>query len=164
MWSVSEGIYRSIFLEGDKGVIAFDTLTTPGTARAYAGAIGPGVPDKADTHHRLLPRPSRPHRLCRGHGPGCGHHCPPAVRADVVAARKSDGQTPATEVWDGERKEYEIDGVYFELLYPGPTHGDGKIARLVPAEQGVVHGGHHHPRRRLTPSSPTGTSSLTCRA
>ena len=40
IWSVSEGIYRSIFLKGRKGVVAFDTLTTPGTARAYAAKPG----------------------------------------------------------------------------------------------------------------------------
>jgi hypothetical protein len=39
IWSVSEGIYRTIFVEGNKGVVAFDTLGTPGGARAYAGAI-----------------------------------------------------------------------------------------------------------------------------
>ena len=112
IWSVSEGIYRSIFLEGDKGVIAFDTLTTPGTARAYAGAIGRVFPRKpihtivySHDHldHTGFAADMAPdadiiaHRLC----------------ADVVAARRSDGQLPATEAWDGERKSYEIDGVYF---------------------------------------------------
>ena len=52
IWTVSEGIYRSIFLEGRKGTIAFDTLTTPGTARAYAGAVGRVFPGK-----RLKPAP-----------------------------------------------------------------------------------------------------------
>ena len=45
IWSVSEGIYRTIFLKGQKGVVAFDTLTTPGTARAYAAAAGRVYPN-----------------------------------------------------------------------------------------------------------------------
>ena len=45
IWSVSEGIYRTIFLKGQKGVVAFDTLTTPGTARAYAAAVGRVYPN-----------------------------------------------------------------------------------------------------------------------
>ncbi len=46
IWTVSEGIYRTIFLEGDTGVIAFDTFTTPGGARAYQGAIQRVFPHK----------------------------------------------------------------------------------------------------------------------
>jgi glyoxylase-like metal-dependent hydrolase (beta-lactamase superfamily II) len=50
----------------------------------------------------------------------------------VVRARGSDGQLPATEVFSGERKSFDIDGAYFELIYPGPTHGDGNIAAYLP--------------------------------
>ena len=131
IWSVSEGIYRSIFVEGDKSVIAFDTLTTPGTARAYAAAVQRVFPEKpiqtlvySHDHldHTGYAADLAPdadiiaHRLC----------------AEVVAARQSEGQLPATETWEGERKAYRIDGVYFELLYPGPTHGDGNIAAWFP--------------------------------
>ena len=49
IWTASEGIYRTVFIEGDKGVVAFDTLTTPGTARAYRGAIGRALPNR-DVH------------------------------------------------------------------------------------------------------------------
>jgi len=52
--------------------------------------------------------------------------------ARVVAARQSDGQLPATETFSEERQEFNIDGVVFELLYPGPTHGDGNIAAYFP--------------------------------
>ena len=47
IWSVSEGIYRSIFLKGKKGVIAFDTLTTPaphGRTRPRSAGYFPPVP------------------------------------------------------------------------------------------------------------------------
>ena len=46
IWSASEGVYRTVFLEGKSGVIAFDTLTTPGTARAYGGGIQRCFPRK----------------------------------------------------------------------------------------------------------------------
>ena len=46
IWTASEGIYRTIFLEGNKGCIAFDTFGTPGTARAYQQAIGRVFPKK----------------------------------------------------------------------------------------------------------------------
>ncbi len=131
IWSVSEGIYRSIFLEGNKGIIAFDTLTTPGTARAYAGAIGRVFPQKPV--HTIVY--SHDHLDHTGYAADLAPDADIIAHklcADVVAARKSDGQTPATEAWDGERKAYEIDGVYFELLYPGPTHGDGNIAAWFP--------------------------------
>lgn len=131
IWSVSEGIYRSLFLEGKKGIVAFDTLTTPGTARAYAGAV-----------HRCFPRKSI-HTVVYSHDhlDHTGYAADLAPSADIIAhrlcnevikARGSDGQLPATEVFDGERKAYEIDGVYFELLYPGPTHGDGNVAAYFP--------------------------------
>jgi len=131
IWSVSEGIYRSIFVEGDTGVIAFDTLTTPGTARAYAAAV-----------QRCLPRkPIHTIVYSHDHLDHTGYAADLAPGADIIAhrlcdevirARQADGQLPATEVWDGERKAYTVDGVYFELLYPGPTHGDGNVAAWFP--------------------------------
>jgi alkyl sulfatase BDS1-like metallo-beta-lactamase superfamily hydrolase len=46
VWTVSEGINRSIFIEGDTGVIAFDTFGSPMGAIAYGMAIGRVLPDK----------------------------------------------------------------------------------------------------------------------
>jgi glyoxylase-like metal-dependent hydrolase (beta-lactamase superfamily II) len=131
IWSVSEGIYRSIFLEGRKGVIAFDSLTTPGTARAYAGAIGRVFPDKPI--HTIFY--SHDHLDHTGYSADLAPNAEIVAHelcAKVVAERKSDGQLPATEVWSGERKEFDIDGLRFELLYPGPTHGDGNVAAYFP--------------------------------
>ncbi len=34
LWTVTDGVRRSIFLEGDSSVIAFDPIGTPGAARA----------------------------------------------------------------------------------------------------------------------------------
>lgn len=131
IWTVSEGIYRTIFLEGKKGCIAFDTFTTPGTARAYATAVGRVFPKKPI--HTIV--------YSHEHLDHCGYAADLAPTADIIAhdyanrvivARESDGQTPANEVWDGERKSYLIDDCYFELIYPGPTHGDGNAAAYFP--------------------------------
>lgn len=131
IWTASEGIYRTIFLEGDKGCIAFDTLTTPGTARAYAAAVGRVFPNKPI--HTIV--------YSHEHLDHTGYAADLAPNADIIAhsyanqvivARESDGQLAATEVWEGERKSYLIDGCYFELIYPGPTHGDGNVAAYFP--------------------------------
>ena len=131
IWTVSEGIYRSIFVEGKKGIVAFDTLTTPGTARAYAGAVGRAFPKKAI--HTIV--------YSHEHLDHTGYAADMAPTADIIAhdyanrvivGRQSDGQLPATEIFTGERKSYSIDGVEFELIYPGPTHGDGNIAAYFP--------------------------------
>lgn len=131
IWTVSEGIYRTIFLEGTKGCITFDTLTTPGTARAYAAAVSRVFPKK----------PIHTIAYSHDHLDHTGYAADLAPEADIIAhdyanrvivAREADGQLPATEVWEGERKSYHIDDCYFELIYPGPTHGDGNVAAYFP--------------------------------
>jgi len=131
IWTVSEGIYRSIFVEGDTGVVAFDTFSTPGGARAYNMAM-----------QRVFPRkPCHTIVYSHEHLDHTGYASDLNAGADIIAhelcnevikARESDGQLPATETFSGERKEYVIDGVEFELIYPGPTHGDGNIAAWFP--------------------------------
>ncbi|MGH8245215.1 MAG: MBL fold metallo-hydrolase [Gammaproteobacteria bacterium] len=134
IWSASEGIYRTIFLEGKSGTIAFDTLTTPGTARAYSAAIQRCLPKKPI--HTIV--------YSHDHLDHTGYADDLAPAAEILAhdlcnrviqARQSDGQRPATEVWEGERREFEIDGLRFELLYPGPTHGDGNVAAYFPQDR-----------------------------
>jgi glyoxylase-like metal-dependent hydrolase (beta-lactamase superfamily II) len=134
IWTASEGIYRTCFLEGKKGVVAFDTFGTPGTARAYAGAIHRVFPDKPV--HTIV--------YSHDHLDHTGYPDELAADADIIAhdlcqqvvvARKSDGQKPATEVWNGERTEYETDGCRFELIYPGHTHGDGNVAAYFPEDK-----------------------------
>jgi glyoxylase-like metal-dependent hydrolase (beta-lactamase superfamily II) len=131
IWTASEGIYRTIFVEGRRGLIAFDTFSTPGGARAYAGAM-----------QRVFPRkPVHTIVYSHEHLDHTGYAADLAPDADILAhelcdtvirARQSDGQLPATETFAGERQRYELDGVRFELLYPGPTHGDGNIAAFFP--------------------------------
>ena len=46
LWTICDGVCRTIFLEGREGVIAYDTFGTPGKARAYARAISEAIPGK----------------------------------------------------------------------------------------------------------------------
>jgi glyoxylase-like metal-dependent hydrolase (beta-lactamase superfamily II) len=134
IWTASEGIYRTIFLEGNKSVIAFDTFGTPGTARAYAGAMNRVFPKK----------PIETIVYSHEHLDHCGfaedlapdaHIIAHDYANRVIAARRSNGQKTADEVWSGERKEFAIDGNRFELIYPGHTHGDGNVAAYFPEEK-----------------------------
>ncbi|MCU7893441.1 MAG: MBL fold metallo-hydrolase, partial [Candidatus Thiodiazotropha sp. (ex Ustalcina ferruginea)] len=131
IWSVSEGIYRSIFLKGRKGVVAFDTLTTPGTARAYASSVGRVFPN--DPIHTIVY--SHDHLDHTGYAEDMApeaHIIAHELCDKVIRRRQSDGQLAATETFVEERKDFSIDGVEFELIYPGPTHGDGNIAAYFP--------------------------------
>lgn len=134
IWTASEGIYRTVFLEGKKGVVAFDTFGTPGTARAYGGAIGRVFPKKPV--HTIV--------YSHDHLDHAGYPEEVSPDADIIAhdyanqvivARAADGQKPANEVWSGERTSYNIDGCDFELIYPGHTHGDGNIAAYFPQDK-----------------------------
>jgi glyoxylase-like metal-dependent hydrolase (beta-lactamase superfamily II) len=131
IWTISEGINRSIFIEGKTGVIAFDTFGSPMGAIAYRSAIDRVLPGKpvhtiVYTHDHL------------DHTGYAADFAPDArivaheLTQNVIVARKSDGQLPATETWSGETAWYEIDGVRFLLIYPGPTHGDGNCAAWFP--------------------------------
>lgn len=131
IWTASEGIYRSIFLEGKKSVIAFDTFGTPGTARAYAWSMNRVFPKK----------PVENLIYTHEHLDHTGYAYDMAPNAKIIAhdlsnrvilARESHGQKAADETWSGERKEFNIDGCSFELIYPGPTHGDGNVAAYFP--------------------------------
>ena len=46
IWTITDGVYRSVFLAGDSGVLAFDTFGTPGRARAYRAAVEATIPGK----------------------------------------------------------------------------------------------------------------------
>ncbi len=136
IWTASEGIYRTIFLEGNRGCIAFDTFGTPGTAGAYQQAIGRVFPKKPI--HTIV--------YSHEHLDHTGYAADLAPQADIIAhdyanqvilGRKSDGQLAAQDTFIEERKSYNIDGCYFELIYPGLTHGDGNIAAYFPESKTV---------------------------
>ncbi|MGI9557364.1 MAG: MBL fold metallo-hydrolase, partial [Solirubrobacterales bacterium] len=47
LWTISDGTYRSVFCEGDTGLIAVDTFYSPGAAVAYRKALNRVLPHKA---------------------------------------------------------------------------------------------------------------------
>lgn len=127
IWTVSDGHCRVLFVEGDRSVIAFDTLGTPGRARAYKRAIHEAIPGKPIetliyTHDHL------------DHAGFAANIAPDAniiadeICAKVVKLRRAQGQIQPTTVLCGPRNEMRIDGVEFTLLNPGPTHGSGNIS------------------------------------
>jgi glyoxylase-like metal-dependent hydrolase (beta-lactamase superfamily II) len=134
IWSASDGIYTTIFLEGREGVICFDTFSTPGAAIAYRKAVGRVLPGRA-IHtivysHDHLDHTGYALDLAPGAEVIAHRDC-----ADVVELRRSDGQKRATERWSGEQVEYDIDGVRFWLLNPGATHGNGNAAAWFPEQR-----------------------------
>ncbi len=134
LWTASDGIYRTIFAEGDEGVVAWDTFYSPGAALAYRLALGRLLPLK-EVHtvvysHDHLDHSGFAANLSPGADVVAHEHC-----ARVVEARAADGQTAPTNVWSGERRAFALDGVDFELVYPGPTHGNGNVAALFPEQR-----------------------------
>ena len=134
LFTVTDGQVRTIFLEGDNSVIAFDTFGTPGRARAYGKAIAEAVPDKPIgtiiySHDHL------------DHAGFAADLAPAAeiiadeLCAKVIKLREAEGQLPPTLVLTGERNELTIDGVELVLLNPGPTHGTGNLAAYFAAEK-----------------------------
>jgi glyoxylase-like metal-dependent hydrolase (beta-lactamase superfamily II) len=137
LWTASDGIYRTVFLEGDEGVIAFDTFWSPAAANSYRAAIDRVLPGR-ELHTVIYSHEHLDHcGFARDLAPDASTILAHADAADVIAARGSDGQAPATETWDGERRRCSIDGAEFDLVNPGPTHGNGNLAAHFP-EQGVL--------------------------
>lgn len=150
VWTITDGIFRSVVIEGDEGLIAFDTFWSPGSALSYKQTID-----------RLFPR-KRVHTVIYTHDhldhTGYGAYFVPdeatiiahELTDEVICARHSEGQLPATETWSGERRMMSIDGAEFELIYPGPTHGTGNTAvhfgneRLLFMVDTVIVGAHYN--------------------
>ncbi len=127
IWTVSDGCCRTIFVEGDTGVIAFDTFGTPGRARAYAQAIKTSIPGK----------PIKTIIYSHDHLDHAGFAADLAADAEIIAdeicakvikLRQAEGQLPASRIISGKANPMRIDGVDFALLNPGPTHGSGHIS------------------------------------
>jgi glyoxylase-like metal-dependent hydrolase (beta-lactamase superfamily II) len=134
IWTATDGHCRAVFVEGDTGVIAFDTFGTPGRARAYGKAIAAAVPGKEITHviytHDHLDHAGFAAVLAPDAEIIADETC-----ARVVKLRQADGQLPPTRVLKGERNDLEIDGVAFTLLNPGPTHGSGNMSAWFAGEK-----------------------------
>lgn len=126
IWTISDGTCRTVFLEADSSVIAFDTFGTPGRARAYKKAISEAIPDK----------PVKTIIYSHDHMDHCGfaEDLAPGVEiiadeicAKVIKLRQAEGQLLPSRILSGVKNDMAIDGAKFTLLNPGPTHGSGNI-------------------------------------
>lgn len=134
LWTVSDGTYRSLFCEGEGGLIAFDTFYSPGAAISYRKAL-----------NRLFPqKPIHTIVYSHDHLDHTGFAADLAPTAEIIAhedcasvirARAADGQLVPTETFTGSEAEYIIDGVRIELHNPGPTHGNGNLAASFPQQR-----------------------------
>jgi hypothetical protein len=128
LWTVAGGSYRTVFAEGEHGVVAWDTLATPGAARAYRKAVGREISTVVYSNDHL------------DRSGWCSELAPDAERvahawcARVVAARGADGQLPATRTFEGD--EERLGPV--RLIFPGLTSASGNIATFFP-EQRVLY-------------------------
>ena len=127
IWTICDGTCRTIFMEGQTSVIAFDTFGTPGRARAYKRAIAEAIPDKAIS--TII--------YSHDHMDHCGFGQDLAPDAEIIAdeicakvirLRQAEGQSQVNRVLSGSNNEMSIDGCEFTLLNPGPTHGSGNIS------------------------------------
>jgi len=127
LWTVSDGKYRSIFVEAESSVVAFDTFGTPARARAYAAEISRRIPDKPVstviyTHDHL------------DHAGFAADFAPDArivadeMTAKVVELRNADGQLAVSDALSGQEHKVNYDGAEFVLLNRGPVHGTGHLS------------------------------------
>jgi glyoxylase-like metal-dependent hydrolase (beta-lactamase superfamily II) len=134
IWTASDGHYRTLFVEGDRTVIAFDTFGTPGRARAYRRSIESSIRRKpvgtiVYSHDHL------------DHSGFAADLAPDAdviadgICAKVIRLRRAEGQLQPTTVVTGHENHLAVDGVPFTLLNPGPTHGSGNVSAFFPAER-----------------------------
>lgn len=134
LWTVTDGNCRTIFIEANSSVIAFDTFGTPGRARAYKGAIEAAIPNK----------PISTIVYSHDHVDHAGFAADLAPEAEIIAdeicakvikARGAEGQLAPTRIISGNENRINIDGVELVLLNPGPTHGSGNVSAYFEAEK-----------------------------
>jgi glyoxylase-like metal-dependent hydrolase (beta-lactamase superfamily II) len=96
LWTTTDGKYRTVFVEADNSVIAFDTFGTPARARAYAAEIARVIPGKPIStiiySHDHLDHAGFAADLAAD-----ANIVADEMTAKVVAMRGADGQLPVTE-------------------------------------------------------------------
>ncbi|MBA3841887.1 MAG: hypothetical protein H0X39_04590 [Actinobacteria bacterium] len=124
LWTIYDGQYRTVFADSDDGVIAWDTLSTPGRARAYRAAIERPISTVVYSNDHL------------DRSGWCSELAPDAERvahewcARVVALRGADGQLPVTRTFSAR------EGLGPAVLhFPGLTSASGNIATLFPRQR-----------------------------
>lgn len=123
LWTVSDGRRRTVFADGG---IAWDTLATPGAARAYRKTIAQPVEtlvysndhlDRSGWSRELDPAEVVAHDWC----------------ARVVELRGADGQLPVTRTF---LEEQQIGPA--RVFFPGLTSASGNVVSHFP-EHGVLY-------------------------
>lgn len=121
LWTASDGKRRTIFADGDHGVIAWDTLSSPGRARAYRKAIGREIETVVYSNDHL------------DRSGWCAELAPEAERvahewcAQVVELRGADGQLPATRTFAGNEQIGPA-----QIVFPGLTSATGNVVAWFP--------------------------------
>jgi glyoxylase-like metal-dependent hydrolase (beta-lactamase superfamily II) len=137
LWSATDGIYRTIFAEGDAGIVAFDTFWSPAAAASYRTAVTRVLPDR-EIHTVIYSHEHLDHcGFAADFAPEASTILAHEDAARVIEARGSDGQVVPNRTWSGERVRVRVDGLEFELINPGATHGNGNTAAWFP-EDGVL--------------------------
>lgn len=124
LWTVSDGRRRTVFADGG---IVWDTLATPGAARAYRKAIGQPVATLVYSNDHL-DRSGWSSELASGAEIVAHEWC-----ARVVELRGADGQLPATRTFL-EAQQIGPARVFF----PGLTSASGNVVSHF-AEHGVLY-------------------------
>ena len=127
LWTLSDGVYRTIFLNGREGVIAFDTFGTPGKARAYARAISQAIPGK-EISTIIYSHDHLDHAGFAADLAPAAEIIADEICAKVIKLRQAEGQRQPTRVISGAENNITVDGTDLVLLNPGPTHGSGNLA------------------------------------
>lgn len=137
LWTATDGIYRTIFAEGDEGVVAFDTFWSPAAAASYRTAVDRVLPGR-EVHTVVYSHDHLDHcGFASDFAPEASTILAHEDAARVIEARGSDGQVAPNRTWSGERVQVRVDGIGFELINPGSTHGNGNVAALFP-DAGVL--------------------------
>ena len=127
LWTISDGKYRTIFMEADHSVLAFDTFGTPARARAYAAEIARLIPGKPVStiiySHDHLDHAGFAADLAPG-----ANIVADEMTAKVIVMRAADGQLPVTQALSGAENKVNFDGAEFVLLNRGPVHGTGHLS------------------------------------
>jgi len=134
LWTVTDGVVRTLFVEADNSVIAFDTFGTPGKARAYKKAIEAAIPGK-DIKTIIYSHDHLDHAGFAADLAPDAEIIADEICAKVVKLREAEGQLPATRVLSGKENTLSIEGVNFTLLNPGPTHGSGNMSAYFAEEK-----------------------------
>ena len=124
LWTVTDGKHRTVFAECEGRAIVWDTLSTPGGARAYRDAVAREIAtvvysndhlDRSGWASELAPSAERvAHEWC----------------ARVVELRGADGQPAPTRTFTDELTLGPA-----RLVFPGLVSASGNVATHFPAQR-----------------------------